>query len=70
MAKKTKRLSAIVQARIALTEMGLLEPATDENGQIVMRDGQIVWRISKKGREEAELARRSRMSKPATRDAD
>jgi len=48
----TRKRNKWVEARIALTEMGLVEPVIDKHGQIVMRDGEIVWRISDKGREE------------------
>jgi hypothetical protein len=33
-----------IEARKQLTEMGLLEEARDESGDIIYRDGEVVWK--------------------------
>jgi len=38
-------MNDFIEARKELTEMGILEEARDESGNIIRRDGEIVWRL-------------------------
>jgi hypothetical protein len=38
-------MSDFIKARKELTEMGILEEARDKSGDIVRRNGEIVWRL-------------------------
>lgn len=38
-------MSDFIKARKELTEMGILEEARDKSGNIIRRNGEIVWRL-------------------------
>jgi hypothetical protein len=41
---------ATILRRQTLVDAGLLERATDQNGNLLLRDGQPVWKITEKGK--------------------
>ncbi len=45
---------SIIETRKELTAEGLLEHAKGEHGQLLYRDGKPVWRLTEKGRAEAD----------------
>ena len=38
-------MNDFIKARKELTEMGILEEARDKSGNIIRRNGEIVWRL-------------------------
>ena len=38
-------MSDFIKARKELTEMGIVEEARDKSGNIIRRNGEIVWRL-------------------------